>query len=80
MKQGKPLSAERISEIAAHEIDLSDIPELTKEQWEKGHFKNQVAVGAPQRMPRYRRSMICATAQKEEDEHCNISKLCKRNN
>ena len=44
MKQEKALTAERIAEITAHEIDLSDIPELTKEQWEKGHFKNQPAL------------------------------------
>ena len=44
MKQEKALTAERIAEITAHEIDLSDIPELTKEQWENGHFKNQPAL------------------------------------
>lgn len=30
--------------IKKHGIDLSDIPEITKEQWEKGHFKNQPAL------------------------------------
>lgn len=30
--------------IKKHEIDLSDIPEITKEQWEKGHFKNKPAL------------------------------------
>ena len=44
MKKEKLLTAERIAEITAHEIDLSDIPEITKEQWEKGHFKNQPAL------------------------------------
>lgn len=44
MKKEKLLTAERIAEITAREIDLSDIPEITKEQWEKGHFKNQSAL------------------------------------
>ena len=44
MKQGKALTAERLAEITAHEIDLSDIPELTKEQWEQGHFRNQAPI------------------------------------
>lgn len=30
--------------IKKHEIDLSDIPEITKEQWKKGYFKNKPAL------------------------------------
>ena len=37
----KTLTLERIAEIKARKIDLSDIPEITKEQWENGYFKNR---------------------------------------
>ena len=36
-----PLTAERVAEIKARGIDLSDIPEITREQWATGHFRNQ---------------------------------------
>ena len=41
MNTENPLTAERVAEIKARQIDLSDIPEITREQWATGHFRNQ---------------------------------------
>lgn len=41
---GETLTADRIAEIKARPIDLSDIRELTEEDFSRGHFRNQVEV------------------------------------
>lgn len=41
MNTESKLTAERVAEIRARQLDLSDIPELTREQWQTGHFRNQ---------------------------------------
>ncbi|MGI5173266.1 hypothetical protein V1L52_02310 [Treponema sp. HNW] len=41
MQTGKTLTLERIAEIKSRKIDLSDIPEITEEQWETGYLKNR---------------------------------------
>ncbi len=41
---GKTLTADRIAEIKARAIDLSDIRELTEADFSRGHFRNKVEV------------------------------------
>ncbi|MBQ9494736.1 MAG: hypothetical protein IJR50_03755 [Treponema sp.] len=41
MNTDKVLTAERVAHIKARAIDTSDIPEITREQWRTGHFRNQ---------------------------------------
>ena len=40
MNNRKTLTAERVAEIKAREIDLSDIPELTESDFARGNFRN----------------------------------------
>lgn len=42
--KGKMLAADRIAEIKARAIDLSDIRELTEADFARGHFRNKVEV------------------------------------
>ena len=39
--RGTTLTADRIAEIKARAIDLSDIRELTEEDFSRGHFRNK---------------------------------------
>lgn len=41
MNIANTLTAERAAQIKNRTIDLSDIPEITREQWATGHFRNQ---------------------------------------
>ena len=41
MSTAKTLTPERIEELKYRSVDLSDIPEITAEQWKNGHFRNQ---------------------------------------
>ena len=40
----RTLTADRIAEIKARPIDLSDIRELTEDDFSRGHFRNRVEV------------------------------------
>ncbi len=40
MNNKNKLTVERIDEIKAREIDFSDIPELTEEDFKRGSFRN----------------------------------------
>lgn len=42
--RGTTLTADRIAEIKARAIDLSDIRELTEADFSRGHFRNKVEV------------------------------------
>lgn len=40
MANKRKISDERIEELKASSIDLSDIPEITEEMWKTGHLRN----------------------------------------
>lgn len=40
----RTLTADRIAEIKARPIDISDIRELTEEDFSRGHFRNRIEV------------------------------------
>ncbi len=40
MATKRKISDERIEELKASSIDLSDIPEITEEMWKTGHLRN----------------------------------------
>lgn len=40
MANKRKISDERIEELKASLIDLSDIPEITEEMWKTGHLRN----------------------------------------